>query len=151
MKLVNIYIVYEQVASGFHTDDHMLKICFFGAVTLTKNGDIDKYQYSGYGIWFDKKSNFLFPVGGFGQNVIIFEVHMSSSAHVDNNKKDILITGNGPTQRLEDILTAEKMCSINFTVNKKELCLRLHYNGAKSYLLVNGTEIYKFNAKILKL
>ena len=151
MKLVNIYIVYEQVASGFHTDDHMLKICFFGAVTLTKNGDIDKYQYSGYGIWFDKKSNFLFPVGGFGQNVIIFEVHMSSSAHVDNKKKDILITGNGPTQRLEDILTAEKMCSINFTVNKKELCLRLHYNGAKSYLFVNGTEIYKFNAKILKL
>ena len=76
---------------------------------------------------------------------------MSSSVHVDNKKKDILITGNGPTQRLEDILPAEKMCSINFTVNKKELCLCLHYNGAKSYLFVNGTEIYKFNAKILKL
>ena len=48
--LVNIYIVYKPVASGFHTDDHMLKICLFGAVTLTKNGYIDKYQYSGYGI-----------------------------------------------------------------------------------------------------
>ena len=76
---------------------------------------------------------------------------MSSSAHVDNKKKDILFIGNGPIQRLEDTLTAEKMCSINFTVTKKKFCLRLHYNGAKSYLFVNGTEIYKFNAKILKL
>ena len=40
--------------------------------------------------------------------------------------------------------TAEKMYSINFTVTKKEFCLSLHYNGANSYLFVNGTEIYKF-------
>ena len=39
------------------------------------------------------------------------------------------------------------MYSINFMVNKKKFCLRLHYNGANSYLLVNGTEIYKFKAK----
>ena len=35
---------------------------------------------------------------GFGENVIIFGVHMSSSVHVDNKKKDILILGEGPTQ-----------------------------------------------------
>ena len=39
------------------------------------------------------------------------------------------------------------MCSINFTVTKKKVCLILHYNGAKSYLFVNGTEICKFKAK----
>ena len=39
------------------------------------------------------------------------------------------------------------MYSINFTVIKKKFCLSLHYNGANSYLLVNGTEIYKFKAK----
>ena len=39
------------------------------------------------------------------------------------------------------------MYSINFTVTKKKLCLSLHYNGANSYLFVNGTEIYKFKAK----
>ena len=39
------------------------------------------------------------------------------------------------------------MYSINFTVTKKTFCLSLHYNGAKSYLFVNGTEIYKFKAK----
>ena len=38
------------------------------------------------------------------------------------------------------------MYSINFTVKKKN-CLGLYSNGAKSYLFVNGTEIYKFKAK----
>ena len=41
---------------------------------------------------------------------------MSSSAHVDNKKKDILIFGKGLTQGLENTLTPEKMYSINFTV-----------------------------------
>ena len=72
---------------------------------------------------------------------------MSSSAHIDNKKKDILVFGKGPTQGLEHTLTAEKMYSINFTVTKKKFCLSLHYNGANSYLFVNGTEIYKFKAK----
>ena len=39
------------------------------------------------------------------------------------------------------------MYSINFTVTKKTFCLSLHYNGANSYLLVNGTKIIKFKAK----
>ena len=39
------------------------------------------------------------------------------------------------------------MYSVNFTVTKKKLCLSLHYNGAKRYLFVYGTEIYKFKAK----
>ena len=39
------------------------------------------------------------------------------------------------------------MYSIDFTVIKKKFCLSLHYNGASSYLFVNGTEIYKFKAK----
>ena len=72
---------------------------------------------------------------------------MSSSAHIDNKKKDILVFGKGPTQGLEHTLTAEKMYSINFTVTKKKFCLSLHYNGANNYLFVNGTEIYKFKAK----
>ena len=57
-----------------------------------------------------------------------------------------MICGKGPTQGLEHTLTVEKMYSINFTV-KKFFCLSLHYNGANSYLFVNGTEIYKFKAK----
>ena len=44
---------------------------------------------------------------------------MSSSTHVDNKKKDILVLGRGPTQGLESTLSAEKMYSIKFTVTKK--------------------------------
>ena len=69
---------------------------------------------------------------------------MSSSAHIDNKKKDILILGVGPTQGLEHALTAEKMYSINFTVTNIQFCLSLHYNGENSYLFVNGSEICKF-------
>ena len=38
------------------------------------------------------------------------------------------------------------MYPINFTENNKTLCLSFHYNGANSYLFVNGIEIYKFKA-----
>ena len=97
----------------------------FGAVTLTKNADIDKYRYSGYGTEFDRRSSFSFPGGGFGQNVLIFGAEMSSSPHIDNKKKDILVLGIGPTQGLEHTLTTEKMYSINFTVTKKKLVICL--------------------------
>ena len=36
---------------------------------------------------------------------------------------------------------------IYFTEHNKKFCLSLHYNGANSYLLVNGKEIHKFKAK----
>ena len=39
------------------------------------------------------------------------------------------------------------MYPINFTVTKKKFCLSLHYNGANSYLFVNGKEIVNFKAK----
>ena len=108
--MANIYIVYELEASTSHIDNPSLKNCLFGAVTLTKNADFDKYRYSGYGIVFDRKGSFSFPGGGFGQNVIIFGADMNSFLHIDNKGKDILILGFGPTQGLgEHSLTAEKV------------------------------------------
>ena len=76
---------------------------------------------------------------------------MSSSAHIDNNKKNKLVFGIGPTQGLEHTLTAEKMYSVNFTVTNKKFCLSLHYNVENSYLFVNGTEFYKFKAKVSEI
>ena len=98
-------------------------------------------------IGFDRRSSFSFTSGGFGQNVLIFDADTRTSIHIDNKGKDILVLGRGPTQGLQSTLTAEKMYSIKFTVTKKKFCLRLHYNGANSYLFVNGTEIIKFKAK----
>ena len=42
-NVVNIYIVYELDASSSNDSDPILKCCLFGAATLTKNADIDKY------------------------------------------------------------------------------------------------------------
>ena len=53
--IVNIYIVYEVGASTSNDNDPTLKNSLFGAVTLTKNADFDKYGYSGYGIGFDRR------------------------------------------------------------------------------------------------
>ena len=75
---------------------------------MTKNSYIGKYKYSGYGTGFYRKGEF--SVGnGFGRNCMIFGVGVSSSVHVDNKKKNILILGEGPTQGLDGVaLTAEK-------------------------------------------
>ena len=88
-KVVNIYnvYVYELGASSSHNNDPTLKNCLFSAVISTKNADIDKYGYSGYGIGFGRRSSFSFPDGGFGQNVLTFGVDMSFSAHINNKKK----------------------------------------------------------------
>ena len=71
-----------------------------------KRRKIKKYGYSGYGIGFNRRSAFSFPGGGFGQNVLIFGADLSSSAQMDNKKKDILVIEKGPTQGLEHTLTA---------------------------------------------
>ena len=131
--LLNIYIVYELGTSGSFKNDPTLKKALFSGVKLTKNADIDKYHYSDYGIGFDRKGSFSFPGIGFGQNVIIFAVDMSSSVHIDNKGKNNLILGKGPTQGLGyHSLTAEKINLINFTVTRNKFCLSLHYNGANS-------------------
>ena len=58
------------------------------------------------------------------KNVIIFEADMSSSVHIDNKYKDILILGEGPPQGL----TAEAKYPINFTQPNKIFVSSLHYN-----------------------
>ena len=53
---VNVYIIYELGASSTNDSDSTLKNCLFGAVTLAKNADMEKYGYSGFGIGFDRRS-----------------------------------------------------------------------------------------------
>ena len=65
----------------------MLGKSLLGAVKLTKNANFDKYKYK-----FDSSGSFSLSDGsGFGKNVIRFGADLSSSVHVDNKKKDILI------------------------------------------------------------
>ena len=139
-RKVNIYIIYEIERSVSISSYPTLENCLFGAVNLTAHVVVDLYKYSGYGIGFNRKG-FYSIVDEIGRNVIVFGVDMSSSPHIDNKKKDILIHGKDPTKGLEHKLTVEKLYSINFTENNKKFCLSLHYNGTNSYLFVNGTEI----------
>ena len=83
-----------------------------------------------------------------GRNVIIFGADKSSSVHVDNKGKDILILGEGPTQALDNTtLKAEAKYPINFTQPNKRFVLSLHYNGSNSFSFVDATKIYQFKAK----
>ena len=84
--IVNIYILYE-ISKHYSISVYLtLENCLLGAVSLTKNADIDKYKYSGHGIGFDRHSEFSFGTRGFGRNYIIFVADLSSSSY-DNNKK----------------------------------------------------------------
>ena len=76
-KVVNLYVVYE--ITNFHGANNYptLTNALFGAVKLTKNADIDKYIYSGYGTGFDGHGFYSHPSKGTGRNVIIFGVDMS--------------------------------------------------------------------------
>ena len=81
---------------------------------MAKNADPDKYIYSGYGIGLDSRSEV--SLYHYFQNIIICEVDMSSSVHIDNKDKDILTLGDGTTQGLDNTtLTAEDKYSIDFS------------------------------------
>ena len=89
------------------------------------------WSFSGYDIGFDSRSEFSITDGSMGKNVIIFGADMSSSVHIENKNKDILVLGEGPTQGLDDTtLTAEAIYPITFTQPNKRFVLSLYYNGS---------------------
>ena len=98
----------------------------FEGVKLSKNADSDKYSCSGYGVGFDTCGEYSLPDASVCKNDIIFGVDMSSSAHIDNKGKDILILGKRPTQGLNHTLTAETQYLINFTKPDIKFCFSLH-------------------------
>ena len=90
--VVNIYIVYR-LSPATKDSSVTSQNCLFGAVKLTKNTDIDKYKYPGYGIGFDSKENFTHPSGGYDKNFIIFRADLSNSRHDNNKTRSILVLG----------------------------------------------------------
>ena len=122
----------------------------FGSAKLTKNVDSDKNKCSGYGIGFDFRSEFLFTDGSTQWNVITFGAYMSSSLHVDNKNKYILILC-VVTQGWDDTaLTAEPKCPISFTQQKRRFVLSLHYLGRNSFLFVNAKKYISWKQRTPK-
>ena len=66
---------------------------------------------------------------------------MSSSVHIDNKNKDILILSEGPPQGLDDTTLTAEAKYIDFTQSGRRLVLSLHHNGSNSFLSVNATKI----------
>ena len=125
-NIVNLFVIYEL--------NRWLKDCLFGNVKITKNTDPDKYSYSGYEIRSNPCSIFSIPNIDCGENAIIFGVDVSSSVHIDNENKDILILDKGPTQGLDNTtLTAEAEYYINFQDHKENFSFSLDYNGSNSF------------------
>ena len=68
---------------------------------------------------------------------------MSSTIHIDNKGKDILILDEGPTQGLDDTtLKAKSKHPISYTQSNKRFLLSLQWNGSKTFLFVDATNIY---------
>ena len=61
---------------------------------------------------------------------------MSSSMHIDNRGKDILILNKGVIQGLSHTLATETQYSVNFTRSGVKFCLRLHHYESNSFLLI---------------
>ena len=144
-KVINLYISYT-VGSKLRNLNTAFTLtnCLFGSVKLTKNADLDKYKYSGWGIGFDSRSEFSFTEGRYGKNFIIFGADM--------RRKNILILGKGPTQGLDGAtLSAAAKYPISCIQSRKRFVLSLHYNGSNSFLFVNDTKVYQFKAKNSKI
>ena len=80
-----------------------------------------------------------------GENVIIFGADMSSSVHVDNKGKDILILGEGLTQGLDDTtLTVEANIPLNLYNQIEDLYLVYAIMEATLSYLLMLQKIYQF-------
>ena len=107
-KIVNAYIVCDVDAWPRNsTNNFKFKNCVFGAASIVKNINKEKWVYSGYGIAFDGAGLWNFG-NDFARNVVIFGVDSSSSSHADNRKNNFLLLGEG------SFGSSEKKFSINF-------------------------------------
>ena len=58
-NVINIYCVYEiQHISSSRDTTFTIQNALFGAMEITKNTDTSKYNYKGYGIYFDEGGTF---------------------------------------------------------------------------------------------
>ena len=126
-KIVNVYIVYDLDAWPRNpTNNFKLKTCLFGASSLVKNRDKEKYVHSGFGITFESAGSWSFE-NDISSNVIIFGVDNSSSAHADNHKNNFLVLGQALTFGINGRFgLPEKKFSINFSKTNTKFCLSLH-------------------------
>ena len=109
-NIINIYCVYKirPIASSRDTT-FTIQNALFGAMKTTKNADT--YDYKGYGICFNERSEFGHTIteGGFAhttdaRNVLIFGADMSFTVYKTNRANHIYLIGTGLTQGIHEHL-----------------------------------------------
>ena len=147
--VINIYVVYELKNRSTDNADFTVSNGLFGAVKLTKNVNISRDQYKGYGICFDSGGKFSIGNITNGKNVLIFGADMSFSSHSTNKTQNIYVSGKDFVQGMNNTTVyPEKIYKTNFKENSKKFVLSLHYNGDDPYLFVNETQELKFKSAI---
>ena len=112
-KIENLYIAYDlDNWPRDPTKNFKFKNCLFGATSVVKNSDIEKYVYSGYGAKFN--------IVGFGVLITtlleIFGIDNSSSSPAKNCKNNFSVPGEGPTFVINgSFCLPDKNFSINFS------------------------------------
>ena len=72
-NVVKSYIIYKvDTWSRNSNTDFTLDNCLCGVVKLTKNANLSKYGYSGYGTGFDARLQVLWTDGSWHKNVLDF-------------------------------------------------------------------------------
>ena len=128
-KIINLYISYTLSPPLSNLNTYFrLGNCLLGSVKLTKNTDLDKDKYSGYGIEFDSYSEF---------------------SSLDDSMEEMSLFLELTWAYLHVLLIRKKVSeySINFTQSGKRFVLSLPYNGSNSFLFVNATKVYQSKAK----
>ena len=123
-KIVNVYIVYDLGAwPGNLTNNFKFKNCLYGANSIVKNSDEEKYVYSGYRITLDSAGWWSLD-NDTTRNIMMFGVDNSSSSHSDSHKNNFLILREGPTFGIDEKFGSPgKMFSIDFTKTNKKIWL----------------------------
>ena len=107
-NVVNIYIVYKlyPIATSRDTATFTIQNSLFGAMQITKNADISKYNYKGYGICFDGRKEFAHvrKRGNFSDTTMAnFWSRYEFSKHANNKRNNIYVMGKDYVQRINDI------------------------------------------------
>ena len=119
----------------------------FGATSIAKNSDKEKYVHYGYGTTFDSAVSWSFN-NDTGRNVIILGDNNSSPSHDDNCRNSFLVLREAPTFGInESFGSPNKNFSIFSKANTK-CCLCLHYTVDNSYLFVNGKKSLNLKSTI---
>ena len=95
----------------------------FGAINIVKNGNKEKYVYSGYGIVFDGEGSWSFNDDTV-RNVVIFAFNNSFLSHTGNLKDDFFILSAGDAFSINGSFGAsEKKSNITFSKGKTKFCI----------------------------